>query len=54
MKVSEIEGKKMTAGRIGFGIGPRLNAAGRIQHARRLLSSSSEMTKISAIVWLKN
>jgi len=34
MKVSEIEGKKMTAGRIGFGIGPRLNAAGRIKHAK--------------------
>lgn len=34
MKVSDLEGKKMTAGRIGFGIGPRLNAAGRIKHAR--------------------
>ncbi len=34
MKVSDIEGKKMTAGRIGFGIGPRLNAAGRIKHAK--------------------
>ncbi len=34
MKVSDIEGKKMTAGRIGFGIGPRLNAAGRIRHAK--------------------
>ena len=34
MKVSDLEGKKMTAGRIGFGIGPRLNAAGRIKHAK--------------------
>lgn len=34
MKVSDVEGKKMTAGRIGFGIGPRLNAAGRIKHAK--------------------
>lgn len=34
MRVTEMEGKKMTAGRIGFGIGPRLNAAGRIKHAK--------------------
>jgi len=34
LKVSDLEGKKMTAGRIGFGIGPRLNAAGRIKHAK--------------------
>ncbi len=34
MKVADMEGKKMTAGRIGFGIGPRLNAAGRIRHAK--------------------
>lgn len=34
MKVANVDGKKMTAGRIGFGIGPRLNAAGRIRHAR--------------------
>lgn len=34
IKVADIEGKKMTAGRIGFGIGPRLNAAGRIKHAK--------------------
>ena len=34
MKVSDLEGKKMTAGRIGFGLGPRLNAAGRIKHAK--------------------
>ncbi|PKM57177.1 MAG: single-stranded-DNA-specific exonuclease RecJ [Firmicutes bacterium HGW-Firmicutes-3] len=34
MKVSDLEGKKMTTGRIGFGIGPRLNAAGRIKHAK--------------------
>lgn len=34
MKVSGLEGKKITAGRIGFGIGPRLNAAGRIKHAK--------------------
>jgi single-stranded-DNA-specific exonuclease len=34
MRVADIDGKKMTAGRIGFGIGPRLNAAGRIKHAK--------------------
>lgn len=34
MKVSDLEGKKMTSGRIGFGLGPRLNAAGRIKHAK--------------------
>lgn len=34
MHVTELDGKKMTAGRIGFGIGPRLNAAGRIKHAK--------------------
>ena len=34
LKVSDLEGKKMTTGRIGFGIGPRLNAAGRIKHAK--------------------
>lgn len=34
LKVADLEGKKMTAGRIGFGIGPRLNAAGRIKHAK--------------------
>lgn len=35
MKVADLDGKKMTAGRIGFGIGPRLNAAGRILHAKQ-------------------
>ena len=34
VKVSQLEGKKITAGRIGFNIGPKLNAAGRIRHAK--------------------
>jgi len=35
LKVAHLEDKKMTAGRIGFGIGPRLNAAGRMEHANQ-------------------
>lgn len=33
LSISKVKDKKITAGRIGFGIGPRLNAAGRIGHA---------------------
>lgn len=33
MRAAGIEGKKITAGHIGFTIAPRLNAAGRVTHA---------------------
>jgi single-stranded-DNA-specific exonuclease len=45
MRASGIEGKPLTAGRIGFILAPRLNAAGRIGHAMQgveLLMSESE------------
>ncbi|MDF1617668.1 single-stranded-DNA-specific exonuclease RecJ [Petrocella sp. FN5] len=52
MKVSDLEGKKMTAGRIGYGIGPRLNAAGRIKHAKEavelfILNDTKQCLKIA-------
>jgi single-stranded-DNA-specific exonuclease len=33
VEVSHLAGLKMTAGRIGFHLGPRINAAGRLRHA---------------------
>ena len=45
MRASGVDGKTLTAGRIGFILAPRLNAAGRIGHAMQgveLLLSDSE------------
>ena len=45
MRASGVDGKPLTAGRVGFIIAPRLNAAGRIGHAMQgveLLLSDSE------------
>ena len=45
VKATGLEGKLLTAGRIGFILAPRLNAAGRLGHAIRgveLLLSASE------------
>jgi single-stranded-DNA-specific exonuclease len=46
MKVCDLNTKKITAGMIGFGIGPRLNAAGRLGDAKRgvqLFTSTDEV-----------
>lgn len=45
LRASGIDGKPLTAGRIGFTLAPRLNAAGRLGHALRgveLLTTDSE------------
>lgn len=46
MKVSQVESDKIGSGQIGYRIAPRLNAAGRLDHARlgvELLLSDDEM-----------
>ena len=47
VRASGLEGKPITAGRVGFILAPRLNAVGRIGHAMRgieLLTTESEAT----------
>ena len=47
IRASGLEGKPLTAGRVGFILAPRLNAAGRIGHALRgveLLTTTDEHT----------
>lgn len=47
IRASGLEGKSLTAGRVGFILGPRLNAVGRLGHALRgveLLTTDDEHT----------
>jgi single-stranded-DNA-specific exonuclease len=54
-KVAGLEGKKLDAGHIGFALGPRLNAMGRLSYAMdalRLLCTSNpeKATKLASLV----
>ena len=54
IRASGLEGKTLTAGRVGFILAPRLNAAGRLGHALRgveLLTTESE-NEANRIVWV--
>ncbi len=52
IKVSGLEGRKITAGNVGFSLAPRLNAAGRVTHAtegvKLLISETMESAECLA------
>lgn len=52
LRASGMDGKPLTAGRLGFTVGPRLNAAGRLGHALRgvelLMTDSREEANVIA------
>ena len=48
VEVSGLEPDKITAGRIGFHLGPRINAAGRVAHAAVLLAHAPDLTRVAA------